>query len=631
MKQELNKNIRYAEYYDMQEIFDGLYAQSKENMEFNNLTEIIFSKENILLAYRTIKSNKGSKTGGVDKLTIDDIGKCTTEEIVNNVRYYALESKHGYRPKPVKRVDIPKQNGKTRPLGIPCIWDRLIQQCIKQVLEPICEAKFSPNSYGFRPDTSVEHAIGAFYKGLQRQKLFYAVEIDIQSFFDEVNHSKLIKQIWSLGIRDKHLIYLIKQILKAPIKMPNGEIVIPTKGTPQGGILSPLLANINLNEYDQWVDSQWQTNPLALTYAKDRTQEGKGIDKSKAYRKMRKTNLKEVYLIRYADDIRILTPDYNSAKRIMIASKDWLNTRLKLTLSEEKTRIVDTRNKYSEFLGFKIKAKQKGSGYIVESHMSNKSFSKVKDELKSQIKNIAHPRLPERTIEDEIRLYNSMVLGIQNYYRYATHVQLDCDKINWMMLKSLNNRLSGEEGTRLKSNSRSLSEFERKRFGNTAMIRFVVCAEKYLPLYPIGCVKTKFPMCRSNKFNRYTPEGRNQNNTSDDNLRLMYEMMREASYGRSGELMDNRISLFSAQKWKCAISGVSFETLDDIHCHHIIPKSQGGTDEYNNLVLIFPDMHKLIHATQIETIQNIINKYKLKTAQINKINHYRSFCGNEKI
>lgn len=138
-------------------------------------------------------------------------------------------------------------------------------------------------------------------------------------------------------------------------------------------------------------------------------------------------------------------------------------------------------------------------------------------------------------------------------------------------------------------------------------------------------------MCRSNKFNRYTPEGRNQTNTSDDNTMLMYEMMREASYGRSGELMDNRISLFSAQKGKCAISGVSFETLDYIHCHHIIPKSQGGTDEYNNLILIFPDMHKLIHATQIETIQNIINKYKLKTAQINKINHYRSFCGNEKI
>lgn len=92
MKQELNKNIRHAEYYSMQETFDDLYAKSKENAEFENLTEIIFSKENILLAYRTIKSNRGSKTGGIDKLTIDDIGKCTTEEIVNNVRYYALKN-----------------------------------------------------------------------------------------------------------------------------------------------------------------------------------------------------------------------------------------------------------------------------------------------------------------------------------------------------------------------------------------------------------------------------------------------------------------------------------------------------------------------------------------------------------
>lgn len=615
----------------MQEIFDDLYARSKENAEFDNLTEIIFSKENILLAYRTIKSNKGSKTSGVDKLTIDDIGKCTTEEIVNNIKYYALESKHGYRPKPVKRVDIPKQNGKTRPLGIPCIWDRLIQQCIKQVLEPICEAKFSPNSYGFRPDVSVEHAMGALYKGLQRQKLFYVVEIDIQSFFDEVNHSKLIKQIWNMGIRDKKLIYLIKQILKAPIKMPDGKVIIPDKGTPQGGIISPLFANINLNEYDKWVDSQWQTNPLAIAYAKDRTQEGKGIDKSKAYKKMRKTNLKEVYLIRYADDVRILTTNYNDAKRIMMASKDWLNTRLKLTISDEKTRMVDTRNKYSEFLGFKIKVRQKGLGYVVESHMSDKSFQKVNNELKAQIKNIAHPRTPERTIEDEIRLYNSMVLGIQNYYRYATHIQIDCDKINWTMMKSLNNRLSGEEGTRLKRNTRPLSEFEHKRFGNTAMIRFVACADKNLPIYPIGSVKTKFPMCRSNKFNRYTPEGRIQDNTSDDNMALMYELMKEKSYGRSGELMDNRISLFSAQRGKCAVSGVSFETLDDIHCHHIIPKSKGGTDEYKNLVLILPDIHRLIHATQVETIQNIINNQKLTTTQINKINHYRVLCGNKEI
>ena len=108
-------------------------------------------------------------------------------------------------------------------------------------MEPICEAKFSDNSYGFRPQRCVEHAIQATYRLAQRSKLHYVIEFDIKSFFDNVNHTKLIKQIWALGIRDKHLIWIIKQILRAPIKMPDGKLIHPDKGTPQGGIISPLL------------------------------------------------------------------------------------------------------------------------------------------------------------------------------------------------------------------------------------------------------------------------------------------------------------------------------------------------------------------------------------------------------
>lgn len=165
----------------------------------------------------------------------------------------------------MRRKEIPKPNGKTRPLGIPCMWDRLIQQCIKQVLEPICEAKFSENSYGFRPNRSVENAIKATYNRLQISQLHYVIEFDIKGFFDDVNHSKLIKQIWAMGIRDKHLIFILKRILKAPIKMTDGTITYPEKGTPQGGIISPLLANIVLNELDHWVESQWQENPVTKT------------------------------------------------------------------------------------------------------------------------------------------------------------------------------------------------------------------------------------------------------------------------------------------------------------------------------------------------------------------------------
>lgn len=257
-------SLRHAEYYDMQSTFDSLYRKSKEGEIFTNLMELILNRNNIMLAYRNIKSNTGSYTAGTDNLTINHIGCLSPEEVIKKVRYFVTGSQHGYRPKPVRRKEIPKPNGTTRPLGIPCIWDRLIQQCIKQVLEPICEAKFSNNSYGFRPNRSVEHAISKTYSLLQRSHLHYVLEFDIKGFFDNVNHSKLIKQMWAMGIRDKQLIYVIRQILKAPIRMQDGSTIIPDKGTPQGGIISPLLANIVLNELDHWVESQWQDVVLQI-------------------------------------------------------------------------------------------------------------------------------------------------------------------------------------------------------------------------------------------------------------------------------------------------------------------------------------------------------------------------------
>ena len=257
-------DLRHAEYYGMQDTFDDLYKRSINGDVFDNLMDLILDRSNILLAYRNIKANGGSYTAGTDKRNITDIGSRTPEEVIEKVRFIVTGSEHGYRPKPVRRKDIPKPNGATRPLGIPCIWDRLIQQCIKQVLEPICEAKFYKHSYGFRPNRSVEHAINRTYTMLQRMSLHYVIEFDIKGFFDNINHSKLMKQIWALGIHDKQLLFVLKRILTAPIKMQNGEIIIPDKGTPQGGIISPLLANIVLNELDWWIASQWEENPIAI-------------------------------------------------------------------------------------------------------------------------------------------------------------------------------------------------------------------------------------------------------------------------------------------------------------------------------------------------------------------------------
>ena len=294
---------RHSEYYSMQKVFDGLYEKSKNGEIFENLYEIIISRENILLAYRNIKKNKGSQTPGTDGITIKDLGEIEPDELVNNVISILQGGKNGYKPKPVRRKEIPKPNGKTRPLGIPCMWDRLIQQCIKQVLEPICEAKFSDNSFGFRPCRSVENAIQRTYYRMQKSNLHWIIEFDIKGFFDNVNHKKLLKQIWSMGIHDKRIIYLIKCILKAPIELENKSLIKPEKGTPQGGIVSPLLANIVLNELDHWIESQWETNPVIKNY-KCRVEKNGALNKSHAYRAMRKTGLKEMYIVRYADDFR---------------------------------------------------------------------------------------------------------------------------------------------------------------------------------------------------------------------------------------------------------------------------------------------------------------------------------------
>ncbi len=612
-------SLRHAEYYDMQASFDELYAKSQKGEVFNSLMPLILSRENILLAYRNIKSNSGSYTPGTDKLRISDIGKLTSEEVVARVRHI-IGSKNGYTPRSVRRKEIPKPNGKTRPLGIPCIWDRLIQQCIKQVMEPICEARFSNNSYGFRPNRSVENAIAAVYRLMQKSGLYYTVEFDVKGFFDNVDHSKLIKQLWALNIRDKQLLFIIRRILKAPILMPDGHVVYPTKGTPQGGIISPLLANVVLNELDHWVESQWQENPVTRNYTTRTNAAGSPI-KSHAYRAMRNTNLKEMYIVRYADDFRILCRTREQAERTLKAVTLWLKERLRLEVSPEKTRVVDTRQSYSEFLGFKIRLHKKGKNYTVQSRMCDKAFKKVKDNLIKQVGNIKFPR-KERGEAGEIRLYNSMVMGVQNYYQIATNISIDCGDIGRAVDTVLKNRLKSGKTHRLKKEGRDLTKMEQQRYGKSAQIRYL--AQSKEPVYPIGYIKSRNPMSQPRKVCAYTVEGRKN---IHDNLRIntfmLLQLMRALTQGHTVEYTDNRISLYSAQWGKCAVTGKEFTDLSDIHCHHKTPKGAGGSDKYSNLILVTTPVHELIHAKDRNTIKSRLQTLKLDSAQLEKLNKLR--------
>jgi len=617
---------RHAEYYGMQQTFDELYAKSKAGEVFNGLMELVLSPDNIMLAYRNIKTNTGSYTAGTDKQNIGDIGRLPPAEVIGKVRKIVTGSEHGYRPKPLRRKDIPKPNGKTRPLGIPCIWDRLVQQCIKQILEPICEAKFSNNSYGFRPNRSVEHAISRTYSLLQRAHLHYVLEFDIKGFFDNVNHSKLIRQLWTLGIQDKQLLFVIKRILKAPIRMPDGSTVYPTKGTPQGGIISPLLANVVLNELDHWVDSQWVEHPVANRYGTHRIiRTSEVFDKSKGYQKMRETNLKEMFIVRYADDFRIFCRNREDAEKTMEAVTKWITERLKLEVSPEKTRIVNVRKRYSEFLGFKIMVYRKGEKYVVKSHICDKKLHLEESKLVEQAKRIAKPA-HGRTQPDEIGLFDEMVLGIQNYYRIATCISLDCRKIHRRVMTVLTNGLKERQGSRLVRNGRKLTVFESQKYGKSKSLRYVKGTDE--PVYPISYIRHSIPLSRKRAINCYTPAGRKGlHDNLKINVNLMLALMRQPIGNRSVELADNRISLFSAQYGKCAVTGMPFLTTDEIHCHHIKPKKYGGNDSYENLVLINKLVHRLVHAETVETITYYLEVCNLNKKQMEKLNALRLKAG----
>lgn len=619
-------DLRHAEYYGMQDTFDDLYKRSINGDVFDNLMDLILDRSNILLAYRNIKANGGSYTAGTDKRNITDIGSRTPEEVIEKVRFIVTGSEHGYRPKPVRRKDIPKPNGATRPLGIPCIWDRLIQQCIKQVLEPICEAKFYKHSYGFRPNRSVEHAINRTYTMLQRMNLHYVIEFDIKGFFDNVNHSKLMKQIWALGIHDKQLLFVLKRILTAPIKMQNGEIIIPDKGTPQGGIISPLLANIVLNELDWWIASQWEENPIAINNGRYRIIGNREVfDKSHGYRTMKNTSLKEMHIVRYADDFRIFCKCKEDAVRTKEAVTQWIEERLRLEVSPEKTRIINTRKRWSEFLGFKIRVRPKSRKYTVQSSICDKKLNIEIEKLVEQAKNIAKPR-EGRNCLGEIQLYNSMVLGIQNYYQLATRISLDCRDINRRVMTILTNRLNTEKGCRLVREGGTITQSEKDRYGASKMIRYVAGIDQMI--YPIAYVQFKIPMAMKSAVCSYTADGRKiiHSNLNLNNS-VLSALKNEKSHGRSTEYMDSRLSLFSAQRGKCAISGLEFTNASEIVGWLKTPKEFGGGERYKNMILIHKNLLSFLSEAPIDMLSDLAKTLKMNKKMLSKINSLREQAG----
>lgn len=604
------QKIRNNEYYNIQEMFDDLYDKSKnKKLKFKNLMQYVLDERNIELAYRNIKKNKGSKTKGTNSKTIVDISTMETEEVVNYVRKRLIN----YQPQKVRRVEIPKANGSKRPLGIPTIEDRLIQQCILQVLEPICEAKFYNHNYGFRPNRSAHNAVGRAMYLANKAKLEYVVDIDIKGFFDNVNHSKLLKQMWSMRIQDKNLICIIGKMLKAPIE----GIGVPNKGTPQGGILSPLLSNIVLNELDWWIADQWESFETNHNYDRIDSRNNT-IIKSHKYRALRKSKMKEIYIVRYADDFKIFCKNYEMAKKIYIATKNWLSERLQLEISTEKSKIVNLNKNYSEFLGFRMKLMKKNKGKVIKSRMSEKSIKKVKEKIKEKIDG-----LNENT-SISANKYNATILGVHNYYKVATHVNRDFRKINHQVSKNLFNQTKNIK-TKISKYSQSFMKFYGNYNGKFIGIQGIA-------LYPIYGVTTKTIYNFKQETCNYTEKGREliHQNLKKISWRDLQYLMENPKVNESIEYNDNRISLYVGQNGLCAITKEPLD-IENMDCHHKIPKYLGGTDEYQNLILVTREVHILIHATREETINKILQNLKIGQTGIKKINKLRKLVGNNEI
>ena len=599
--------LRYNEYYDMQHIYDELYAQSKNGNNFYKLLEIIGSEQNICLAYRNLKINSGSKTAGTDGLTIDDIKHLCDEDIIMKVR----SSLDNYQPKSVRRVFIPKSGSdKMRPLGIPCIWDRLVQQCILQVLEPICEPKFHNHSYGFRANRSAHHALGRVTSLINISKYHYCVDVDIKGFFDNVNHGKLLKQIWTLGIRDKRLICIISKMLKAEI---DGEGV-PEKGTPQGGLLSPLLSLIVLNELDWWVSSQWET-----FQPKHRNKNG-WFQYAKKH-----TRLKSGFIVRYADDFKIMCSTYEEAQRFYHSTVDFLNKRLKLEISPEKSRVVNLKKNSSDFLGFKIKVIPKGKtkhGYVAKTDMNQKALKKAKTNLKLKVKDIVR-----HTTTFQIARYNLAVMGMQNYYCVATNIYNNLTEVSYALLPTT--RVRFKKIAKLIPFETTSQDFQMKTTGIRPQTKIIMIADT--PLLPINGVKHKNPLNFSQDICNFTEHGRSRIHeeialVTKGEIRILLEYKDTT---KSVEFNDNRISVFIAQQGNCYITNRRHSPTDMVCIYKNITETD--RDKYQNLVFVEIPISKAILTESVQQAKMWLMNYGLNSQQKKKLNKIRANYGYQAI
>jgi len=343
------------------------------------LMEKIFSKSNMQEAYRRVVKNGGAS--GIDGITVDEL-KAHCQEHWPSIRESLMSGK--YQPQGVKQVEIPKPNGGTRMLGIPTVMDRLIQQAIHQVLQPIYDPSFSNRSYGFRPNRNAQMAVSEARR-IIREGYRWVVDMDLEKFFDRVNHDVLMNRLWK-RIQDKRLLKLIKAYLKAGL-MLGGVASVRTEGMPQGGPLSPLLSNILLDELDKELEKRGHKH------------------------------------LRYADDCNIYVKSKAAGERVLKSIMGYVEERLKLRVNVEKSAVA--RPWERKFLGYSVTRHQE-----VKLKVSTASVKRLKGKLKYIFR-----RARGCAVRSTIKLLRPIIRGWVNYFKSSEVKGLFEELDGWLRRK----------------------------------------------------------------------------------------------------------------------------------------------------------------------------------------------------
>jgi len=490
---------------------------------------------------RVTQDHQGKNTAGVD-----GIKSLTPKQRINLVGKLGITGK----AKPTRRVNIPKPGTtETRPLGIPTINDRALQALVKIALEPEWEAKFEPNSYGFRPGRSCHDAIGAIFLSI-RYKAKYVLDADISKCFDRINHNTLLDKIKTYPSLRKQL----KSWLKSGV-MERGNISQTNEGTPQGGVISPLLANIALHGMEDRIKQYAET----LKGGKSKT-----------------NNRISLSLIRYADDFVIIHEDINVILKSQEIITEWLSD-IGLELKPSKTKLTHTLNEYEgnvgfEFLGFHVQQHKVGNYRSANNTYGiSLGFKTIitpsKPKIKAHLSKIAevvdtHKTAPQAAL---ISRLNPIIRGWSNYYSTVVSKETfsKCDNLTYDKLRAWSRR-------------RGKGNINKDKYWRTVGNRnWCFSTENGLDL----------------KSHAATPIKRHvkvKGNASPYNGDWVYWGKRRGEYP---ETPTKVATLMKAQKGICSHCGLYFTSTDIVEVDHITPKSLGGKDEYKNLQLLHRHCH----------------------------------------